>query len=86
MTPAEIDAWKVAQDKTHDIAYLETYENEADFETAVYIIENHPGYYFAKYVEPFEPGSEERRRAVFTLVLHNKQLYGDYYGVLDQRS
>jgi hypothetical protein len=80
MTPAEIDAWKVAQDRAHSIAYLEK-ENEAEFKTALYMIENYPGYYYAKYVEPFEPGSEERRRAVFTLVLHNKQLYGDYYGV-----
>jgi hypothetical protein len=80
MIPAEIDAWKIEQDRAHNIAYLKK-ENEADFKTAVYMIENHPEYYFVKYVKPFESGSEERRRAVFLLVLRNKQIYGNYYGV-----
>jgi hypothetical protein len=40
----------------------------------------HPTWYWFKYIECFEKGTEERKRAVLLFVLSNKEMYGTYYG------
>ena len=79
MSNLEVDTWTSSQSHEYQFNLLQK-EREAEFKVAKYMILIHPTWYWFKYIECFEKGTEERKRAVLLFVLSNKEMYGTYYG------
>jgi hypothetical protein len=79
MSSLELDAWTRSQTHEYQLNLLQK-EREAEFKAAKYMALIHPAWYWFKYIECFEKGTEERKRAVLLFVLSNKEMYGTYYG------
>jgi hypothetical protein len=79
MNDLEVDTWISSQNHEYQLNLLQR-EREAEFKAAKYMALIHPTWYWFKYIEPFEKGTEERKRAVLLFVLSNKEMYGTYYG------
>jgi hypothetical protein len=79
MTTLEIDTWTRSQSHEYQLNLLQK-ERDAEFKVAKYMALIHPTWYWFKYIECFEKGTEERKRAVLLFVLANKEMYGTYHG------
>jgi hypothetical protein len=75
----ELREYKIAQIREERIE-SKRQEREAEFMVAKFMAGEHPQYYWHKYIDAFETGSEERKRGVLLFILMSKELYGHYYG------
>jgi len=55
-------------------------QREAEFKVAKFMAFNHPDFYWHKYIDPFDKGTEERKRGVLLFILTSKEHYNHYYG------
>jgi hypothetical protein len=81
MTAPELKAYIISQKCVQQLEYLRR-EKEAEFKVAKYLVLHHPDFYWSKYIDKFNKGSEERKRGFFLFILTNKEKYGHYYGRL----
>jgi len=81
MTAPELKAYIISQKRARQLEYLRR-EKEAEFKVAKYLVLHHPDFYWSKYIDKFDKGSEERKRGFFLFILTNKEKYGHYYGRL----
>jgi hypothetical protein len=79
MNPSELKAYILSQKRALQLGYLRQ-EKEAQFKVAKFLALQHPDFYWSKYIDKLEKGSEERKRGFFLFVLTNKEHYGQYYG------
>jgi len=79
MTPTQLRAYKSAEAQKEHIASFKA-NLEADFKVAKYTALQHPTFYWHKYVDAFEKGTDERKMGILVFVLANKADKGDYYG------
>ena len=79
LTDVELREYKIAQILEERIE-SKRQEREAEFMVAKFMASEHPKYYWHKYIDAFEMGSEERKRGVLLFILMSKELYGHYYG------
>ena len=79
LTDVELREYKIAQIREEHIE-SKRQEREAEFMVAKFMAGEHPQYYWHKYIDAFETGSEERKRGVLLFILMSKELYGHYYG------
>ena len=79
MTDSEFYEYKISQDRQKRIDSLKK-EREVEFQVAKYMAQFHPEFYWHKYIDQFEKGSEERKRGVFLFALVNMEEYRNYYG------
>ena len=81
MTEEQAREWTRAQWAKHKLEKLQR-KRIVEFKAAKYMALWHPDFYWHKYILPFPPGSEKRKRAVFLFILVNHEERGDYYGRL----
>ena len=81
MTAPELKAYIISQKRARQLEFLRR-EKEAEFKVAKYLVLHHPDFYWSKYIDKFDKGSEERKRGFFLFILTNKEKYGHYYGRL----
>lgn len=79
MEPSELKAYILSQKRALQLGYLRQ-EKEAQFKVAKFLALQHPDFYWSKYIDKLDKGSEERKRGFFLFVLTNKEHYGQYYG------
>jgi hypothetical protein len=79
MKPSELKAYILSQKRALQLGYLRQ-EKEAQFKVAKYMALQYPDFYWSKYIDKLDKGSEERKRGFFLFVLTNKEQYGQYYG------
>ena len=79
MTRAQLRAYRDDEAKQEQIELLIA-NRDADFKVAMYMALKHPKFYWHKYIDTFEKGTDERKKGLLLFVLANKREIGDYYG------
>lgn len=79
MTDTELKQYERDIAQGRRIEFLKK-DKERDFQAAKYMAVMHPHWYWHNYVEKFEKGREERKRAVLLFALANKEMFGNHYG------
>jgi hypothetical protein len=74
------DSEYVDLDRKYDLLSA---QRDGEYKAVKYMALYYPGYYWQKYVLPFDQGSDRRKEAVFLFMLLNRVVYGDYYGAKD---
>ena len=79
LSDVELREYKIAQIREERIENKRR-EREAEFKVAKFMAFNHPKFYWHKYIDSFDKGTEERKRGVLLFILTSKESYGHYYG------
>ena len=79
MTRDQLREYKAAEAKKAQIESIKQ-EREAMYKAAVYMAVYHPHFYWNKYIDQLEKGTEKRKRAVLLFALANKEYYKVYWG------
>jgi len=79
LTDVQLREYKIAQIREERIESRRR-EREAEFIVAKFMANEHPSYYWHKYIYAFDKGTEERKRGILLFILTSKEMYGHYYG------
>src|SRR5271154_3066796 len=71
MTPTQLGTYQIAEAQKEHIALFKA-NPEADFKVAKYMALQHPTFYWHKYIDAFEKGTDERKMGILVFVLANK--------------
>jgi hypothetical protein len=77
MTPKEVRAHPIADAEKEHIPFLKA-NMEAVFKVAKYMALEHPKFFWHKYIDTFEKGTDERKKGILPSVVANKEKKGDY--------
>ena len=80
MTPTQVRAHQIAEAEKEQVAFLKA-NMEADFKVAKYMALQQPKFYWHKYIDTFEKGTDERKREYYPSQwrIKRKKEIGDYY-------